>query len=155
MFKRLKENEKGLTLIELLVVIVILGIIAAIAIVAIGGIIDNSRKDAHISNAKQLANAAKLYIAGEDDTANKGTITLEDMIKAGYIEPIKDPSAKDKEYSKENSKVEVVKSKTTGDSSITYKVTLQSEGGQIYINAVDANKVKRDEVELKTTTTTP
>lgn len=58
MVERLKEiwldakqmrDERGLTLIELLVVVVILGIIAAIAVVAIGGLIENSRKDAVVS----------------------------------------------------------------------------------------------------------
>ena len=70
MVERLKEiwldakqmrDERGLTLIELLVVVVILGIIAAIAVVAIGGLIENSRKDAQVANAKQLVSAAKLY----------------------------------------------------------------------------------------------
>lgn len=60
--KQLKD-ERGLTLVELLVVVVILGIIAAIAVVAIGGIIENSRKDAMVADAKQMVSSAKLYTA--------------------------------------------------------------------------------------------
>jgi len=60
--KHLKD-ERGLTLVELLVVVVILGIIAAIAVVAIGGIIENSKKDAMVADAKQMVSAAKLYTA--------------------------------------------------------------------------------------------
>lgn len=69
MLKRFIRNEKGLTLIELLAVIVILGIIAAIAIPSIGGLIENSRKDAHIANAQQMVNAARLaYTADSTKT---------------------------------------------------------------------------------------
>lgn len=60
--KQLKD-ERGLTLVELLVVVVILGIIAAIAVVAIGGIIENSKKDAMVADAKQMVSSAKLYTA--------------------------------------------------------------------------------------------
>jgi len=60
--KQLKD-ERGLTLVELLVVVVILGIIAAIAVVAIGGIIENSKKDAMVADAKQMVSASKLYTA--------------------------------------------------------------------------------------------
>ncbi|TCI37579.1 prepilin-type N-terminal cleavage/methylation domain-containing protein [Exiguobacterium sp. SH4S7] len=63
--KQLKD-ERGLTLVELLVVVVILGIIAAIAVVAIGGIIENSKKDAMVADAKQMVNAAKLYVASNE-----------------------------------------------------------------------------------------
>ncbi len=54
------KNERGLTLVELLAVIVILAIVAIIAFVFIGGVIENSKKDAHISNAQQIISAAKL-----------------------------------------------------------------------------------------------
>ncbi len=68
--KQLKD-ERGLTLVELLVVVVILGIIAAIAVVAIGGIIENSRKDAMVADAKQMVSAAKLHTAS--NPLNSGT----------------------------------------------------------------------------------
>ena len=54
-----------MTLVELLAVIVILGIIGAIAVPSIAGIIDNSKKDAHIANAEQLVGAARLAVAAE------------------------------------------------------------------------------------------
>ncbi|KPD01586.1 hypothetical protein LR69_00201 [Geobacillus sp. BCO2] len=80
MFKRILKNERGLTLIELLAVIVILGIIAAIAIPAIGAIMDNSKKDAHIANAKQAASAARLAIAADKNT--KTQYTLKELYEA-------------------------------------------------------------------------
>ncbi|GAF64082.1 type II secretory pathway, pseudopilin PulG [Bacillus sp. TS-2] len=70
MVKRLK-NERGLTLVELLAVVVILGIIAAIAVPSIGMIIENSKKDAAVSNAQQILNAAQLYKAGSNSSESE------------------------------------------------------------------------------------
>lgn len=95
MLKRMKtlRNEKGLTLIELLVVIVILGIIAAIAVVAIGGILENSKKDAVLGSAQQMVSAAKLGVAaGEWKPGNKIPLkkgtgdTVNGLIDAGYLD---------------------------------------------------------------------
>lgn len=84
-----EENQKGFTLIELLAVIVILGIIAVIAIPLIGGIINNSKKDADVATANQIYNAARMYITGEKagDYTNSATeITLEKLKTGGYLD---------------------------------------------------------------------
>ncbi|MBA9084228.1 type IV pilus assembly protein PilA [Fontibacillus solani] len=63
--KRLKKEEKGFTLIELLAVIVILAVIAVIAVPLIGNIIKNTKADADVATARQVYDAARLYINGE------------------------------------------------------------------------------------------
>jgi|SRR5690606_23131404 len=85
-FKKLK-NERGLTLVELLAVIVILAIIAIIAFVFIGGVIENSRKDAHIANAQQIISAAKLYEA----TTGAEKVDAKTLQDEDYLDQILDP----------------------------------------------------------------
>lgn len=100
MIKRVKgfiNNQKGLTLVELLAVIVILGIIAAIAVPSIGGLIDNTKKDAHLANAQQLISSAKLAVASNDDivkipATGSQNVELSALQGGSYLESgLKDP----------------------------------------------------------------
>ncbi|MFZ7945567.1 prepilin-type N-terminal cleavage/methylation domain-containing protein [Neobacillus sp. 19] len=97
MFQTLKnklKEQRGLTLIELLAVIVILGIIAAIAIPSIMGLIDNSKKDAHVSNAIQMVNSVKTAVAADKSLLpdkNPVYLSLDYLVEKGYIEEFKDP----------------------------------------------------------------
>ncbi|WP_149427677.1 type II secretion system protein [Exiguobacterium acetylicum] len=171
MVERLKEiwldakqmrDERGLTLIELLVVVVILGIIAAIAVVAIGGLIENSRKDAVVSDAKQLVSAAKLYASSnpiqsgetiilginEDGTAIKSTGATAEVARkeslGKYIDEMKDSLNSDKPY--KDSFVEVKENNGTYE----YKVTLTSASSDYtYFSKVAPSALKRSAIVEK------
>ncbi len=141
MVERLKEiwldakqmrDERGLTLIELLVVVVILGIIAAIAVVAIGGLIENSRKDAVVSDAKQLVSAAKLYASSNPIQAGETVVmgvekdgetfkTADGVVLDKYIDSMEDPFNSPEKYS------DAYVSVTESAGKYTYSVTLNGD----------------------------
>ncbi|MFC5466745.1 type II secretion system protein [Lederbergia graminis] len=149
MVKKIRQalkNEKGLTLVELLAVVVILGIISAIAIPSIGGLINNSKKDAHIANAQQMVNQAKFAITSGEYTEsdNVTTITLGALVDDGFLESVKDPST-ETGYDETKSLVTVTKG---ADGKYTYTVTLTNGGVTPYISDKDPFEISRKDVTL-------
>lgn len=153
MLKRFLKNERGLTLIELLAVVVILGIIAAIAVPAIGGLIDNSKKDAHLANARMMVSAAQLLVTGNTltftGTPTTAKVTMDDLEKKGYLEPVKNPSQAS--YDKTGSFVTITKTvdATTKITNYTYKVTLKPTGSTVnHLSDLDPNDAGTDREDI-------
>ncbi len=78
-------KRKGFTLVELLVVIAVIGILAAIAIPAYIGVQTRTRREAAITDLKNLASAMELYYQEHNKYApSDGTISGADQLKQIY-----------------------------------------------------------------------
>jgi type IV pilus assembly protein PilA len=111
MLQKLKQrlkNQRGMTLVELLAVIVILGIISAIAVPSIGGLIDNTKKDAHVANAQQMVNAARMAITSDVNLQKTGTLYLPLLYleNQNFLEAVSDPDGGSSSYAKGNDQIE-------------------------------------------------
>ncbi len=74
-----KNKKKGFTLIELLAVIIILGVLLIIAVPSVTSYIANSRKNAYIDTAKEIAGSARNLV-------NSGKLEMFDTDTTYYID---------------------------------------------------------------------
>ncbi len=143
------KNERGLTLVELLAVIVILAIIAAIAFPMVNNVINHSKADTHLANARNVLAAGKLaYASGEmpeNDFEGAKTYTLQDLADLHLLdETINNPSI----FSWSKNVYDAEKSLVIVDERqhpIEYKVNL-SLGGENYLfnEPASLNEIKRE-----------
>lgn len=162
MIKKMRErlkNQKGLTLIELLAVVVILGIIAAIAIPSIGGLIDNTKKDAHVANAQQMINAAKIAVSSDKEILPAGKtkfLPLKYLEDSGYLETLVDPDGDETSYDRGGDKATETTPDVT-DSYVAITMTnnklsyeVQLVGSKRKIEKVKESGLKRSAVKERT-----
>lgn len=156
-FKKLGKEEKGFTLIELLAVIVILAVIAVIAIPMIGNVISKSKSDADVATARQIYDAARLYVIGEKggDFKGAGEIKItsttetetETLTAKGYL---------DKEIFLPSTKEKVNGGTVVFDGNgVLASVTITTENsGNKAFTAAEVLKQKKEDTKTEPETTT-
>lgn len=95
-------NKKGMSLVELLAVVVIIGAICMIAVPAVTKYIDKGSVQTFLTYESSAKDAATNFVldcvgslSGSCDLPEKGEVKLfylNDLIKKGYIDEIKNPS---------------------------------------------------------------
>ena len=95
-----KMNKKGFTLIELLAVIVVLSVIMLITAMSVNKVLDNADNKLSKTQLKNIESAAKMYYLeeGMDVSDTYGCVSVNDLIKKGYIEQdeVLDPKTDEK-----------------------------------------------------------
>lgn len=93
------KNTNAFTLIELLAVLIVLAVIAMITVPIVTKKMDESERKLCVTQYQNILKAARSYGAEHNTDLGDGkTITLQDLIKEGYLDSkeIKDPVTNEK-----------------------------------------------------------
>lgn len=127
----MRLNKKGFTLVELLAALVILAAIMAIAVPNVMGILNNSKADAYVEDAKKLLSLAEYKFRGNPSfrpAPNECTVMSLKYLDNSEFENAPNGGA----YDKTNSYVIIVnKPNASGNNQYVYYVTLDEvmDGG--------------------------
>ena len=116
-------NKKGFTLVELLASLAILAVIMLVAVPSTINVLDRSKKQKYIGDAKKMITLAESYIRGNQNISypkdNKIVVLYLSRLNDGTF--TEDPDGK--KYSMENSFVTIVR--RNSDSNYTYEYSVQ------------------------------
>lgn len=138
-------NKKGFTLIELLASLAILAIIMLVAVPSTINVLDRSKKQKYIADAKRMITLAEAYIRGNEDisypTGNKILVFYLSRLNDGTFD--EDPDGK--KYDEGNSFVTITYRKSGANYVYDYHVKLVGEGkrGVILSNLTELNSTNK------------
>lgn len=118
----MKLNNKGFTLVELLAAMVILAAIMAIAVPNIMGILNNSKADAYVEDAKRMLSLAEYKVRanpGLRPSTGSCKILLENLDKSEFKNAPNNGT-----YDLQKSFVVVTRQDQNGKKNYTYSVTI-------------------------------
>lgn len=151
-------NKKGFTLVELLASLAILAIIMLIAVPSTINVLDRSKKQKYIADAKKMITLAETYIRGNQDI----NYPSDNQIIILYLSALNDGSFDEdpdgNKYSLSKSFVTITRKQVSSNYTYEYKVQLVGIGsnnlkrGVSYASLDQLNSDKKYDYVLKDTT---
>ena len=145
-------NKKGFTLVELLASMAILAILMLVAVPSTINVLDRSKKQKYIQDAKRMITLAEAYIRGNEDISypagNQIVVLYLSRLNDGTFD--EDPDGN--KYDEDNSFVTITYKQEGTNYSYDYHVKLVGEGtkrGVMLSNLTELNSDKKYDYVVK------